>query len=99
MAVKTRDVHTLEKELSARADAEFEVEWLDEDQLRSRWDLVGLAIRTCSAIMRSSKWPSAVAVSTDVPSRGIQVQLASRKGAIIARCHGAGQVWSVRHRL
>ena len=43
MAVKAGDVRTLEQELSARADAGFEVQWLDADQLRSRWDLVGVA--------------------------------------------------------
>ena len=43
MAVKAGDVRTLEQELSARADAGFEVQWLNSDQLRSRWDLVGVA--------------------------------------------------------
>ena len=43
MAVKRRDVATLRRELDARASAGFDVRWLDADDLRSRWGLVGLA--------------------------------------------------------
>jgi|JI9StandDraft_2_1071091.scaffolds.fasta_scaffold57375_2 glycine/D-amino acid oxidase-like deaminating enzyme len=41
MAVRQRDVTVLRRELDARAAAGFSVQWLDAEQLRSRWGLVG----------------------------------------------------------
>ncbi len=43
MALKARDVDVLEREFAARAGAGFDVRWLDEGTLRSRWGLVGRA--------------------------------------------------------
>lgn len=41
MAVRRRDVATLRRELDARSSAGFDVRWLDGDDLRTRWGLVG----------------------------------------------------------
>ena len=42
IALKRRDVRTLQRELEARERAGFEAKWLDGDELRNRWGLVGL---------------------------------------------------------
>jgi glycine/D-amino acid oxidase-like deaminating enzyme len=41
MAVRRCDVDMLERECEARRNAGFAVSWLNSDQLRSRWGLVG----------------------------------------------------------
>ncbi len=41
MALKTRDVATLQRELGARRRAGFDVTWLTEDELLAKWGLVG----------------------------------------------------------
>ncbi len=43
MAIKRRDLTILQREMEARAEAGFQVEWLDESALFNRWGLVGLA--------------------------------------------------------
>lgn len=37
-----RDLATLHRELEARAEAGFDVRWLDDRELAERWGLVGL---------------------------------------------------------
>lgn len=41
MAVKNRDLATLRLELDARSAAGFDVRWLDDAELESRWGLIG----------------------------------------------------------
>ena len=43
MALKKRDVELLMREFEARGRAGFAVKWLDADQLRANWGLVGAA--------------------------------------------------------
>ncbi len=43
IAPRPSDVDTLRRELEARADAGFDVEWLDQATLHDRWGLVGEA--------------------------------------------------------
>lgn len=49
MAVKARDIATLERELLARREAGFDVRWLDAEPLLNRWGLVALAAIESSA--------------------------------------------------
>lgn len=43
MAIKKRDIPTLKQEFDARTAAGFDVAWLDEETLRARWGLTGIA--------------------------------------------------------